>query len=77
MAERVTKAQMDHAIMDYEINVLNGILRDAGSKIQVYYFSHCDYYFVANQLTNHIYFRGTLGQCKDFVSGVQGVLLGI
>lgn len=76
MAERVTKAQMDLAFMDYEINVLNGILRNVGSKTQVYYGSHSGNYFVANQLTNHIYFRGTLGKCKDFVSGVQAILLG-
>lgn len=72
MAERTTKAQMDHAV-----NVLNGILKDVGSKTQVYYGSHYGYYFVANMVTNHIYFRGTLGQCKDFVSGVQDVLLGL
>lgn len=69
MVQRITKNQLILAI-DY----LNSAIHDNGSKLVLYLDQQSGFNAIRSKNNNHIFFTGTIKECKKFVDGAKDLL---
>lgn len=70
MAQRVTKEQLILAL-----TYLNNTIANSGGKLVLYLHQQSGYNMIRSQGDNHIFFCGTIRECKGFVDGARDILL--